>query len=123
MRAPQLPFDLDPRAVTVAPSPFREARETSALAGMAAVPARARKVTELLRLVSEAGPAGLADPEIERMTGWPRQTICSTRNAVRLLLWPADRRARSRYGKACTCWRRATETEVALNREQEASRP
>ena len=103
---------------TVAPSPFLEARHTSAQAAVAAAPAKARKSAELLRLVTLAGTDGLSDPEIERATGFPRQTICSVRNSVRHLLWPADRETKSKYGKKCVCWRRATAAEVAVNRER-----
>jgi hypothetical protein len=67
-------FDFDGRALTVAPSQFREARETSALAAASAAPAKARRATELLRLVDAAGDPSISDPEIARATGWPRSS-------------------------------------------------
>lgn len=105
-------FDFDAAALTVAASPFLEARETSALAAVAAAPAKARKAAELLRLVDAAGDAGISDPEIARATGWPRSTVCSVRNSVRGFLAPATRRAVSEYGIACVCWRRKTPAEM-----------
>lgn len=104
--------------LTVAPSPFLEARETSALAAVATAPTKARKAAELLRLIDAAGRAGMSDPEIHAATRWPRSTICSIRNSVRIFLWPADRRAVSEWGIECTCWRRASEAEVTLNRQR-----
>lgn len=113
----QLPIDWDavedPRALTVAPSPFPQARETSAIAAVAAQATRATKATRLLELVRAAGAAGLSDPEIARATGWPRSTVCSARNSVRSLLRPSGERRMSEYGQACTCWRLATEEEQA----------
>lgn len=112
----QSSLDFDQAVLTVAPSPFVEARETSALAAVAAAPAKARKAAELLRLVEVAGREGISDPEIARATGWPRSTVCSIRNSVRGFLIPAERRATSEYGIACVCWRRRRpdEMEAAL---------
>ena len=62
----------------------------------------------------------MADHETVAATGWPLQSVCSIRNGVRQLLWPSSREAVSPYGRAVTAWRRATESEVALNRSQEA---
>lgn len=122
MKPARLQFDtdapFDPRALWIAPSPFTPARETSALAAAAVAPAKARKATELLRLVTAAGVLGVSDPELARATGWPRSTVCSIRNSVRGHLWPADRRAPSEYGIACTCWRRASAAEMALNAQR-----
>lgn len=108
----QLPLDFNPSTLTVAPSPFLAARETSALAAVAAAPAKARKAAELLRLVEAAGVHGISDPEMARATGWPRSTVCSIRNSVRGFLTSADRRAVSEYGIACVCWRRKTAVEL-----------
>lgn len=113
----QLPIDWDaveePRALTVAPSPFPQARETSAIAAVAAQATRATKATRLLDLVRAAGPAGLSDPEIARATGWPRSTVCSVRNAVRSRLRPTGERRASEWGQPCTCWRLATTEETS----------
>jgi hypothetical protein len=40
---------------------------------------------------------------------------------VRVFLWPTPRRALSEYGGLCTCWRRASSSEVAINRQREAA--
>lgn len=104
----QMPLDFDAAVLLVAPSPHPAARQTSARAALATAPAKARKSAELLRLLSAAGASGMTDPEIARATGWPRQTVCSTRNAVRSLLEPSGARRPSEYGHACVVWRRRT---------------
>jgi hypothetical protein len=108
----QPPFDFDPQTLTVAPSPFLEARETSALAAIAHQPKRCRQNEELMRLLEAAGEDGLSDPEIQQMTGWPRQTICIRRFDLRGWIVPADRRAKAPSGRLCVCWRRASTEEM-----------
>lgn len=92
----------------------------SAMAAEQAVSARARKSAAYLELVEHAGVAGLTDHETVAATGWPMSSVCSIRNGVRELLWPADREAISPYGRSVTCWRKATEDEVDINRQRAA---
>lgn len=113
MSRPQLALDFDQAALTVAPSPFLEARETSALAAVANLPLRTTQNTQVLALISAAGADGMSDAEIQAATGLPRQTICLRRHDLRAFLTPAVRRAQSPYGRAMTCWRRKTAAEMA----------
>ncbi len=108
----QQPFDFDQAALTVAPSPFIEARETSALAAVANVPHRSRQNEQVLALITAAGADGMSDAEIQQATGLPRQTICLRRYDLRAFLTAARRRAVSPFGRAMTCWRRKTAAEM-----------
>lgn len=101
-------FDFDAKTLTVAPSPFLEARETSALAAVDAQGIRGTQNTTLLALITAAGESGLSDPEIAAATGWSRQTICIRRFDLRGFLVPSIRGSKSPAGKACVCWRRAS---------------
>jgi hypothetical protein len=100
-------------ALVIAPSRFSAARETSALAGAAAQPTRGDRNAQLLALITAAGEDGMSDPEIERATGWSRQSICIRRFDLRGFLVPSTRRAKSPSGRVCICWRRATTEEMA----------
>lgn len=108
----QLPLDFDAAMLTVAPSPFLEARETSALAAAANVPHRSRQNTQVLALITAAGAAGMSDAEIQQATGLSRQTICLRRHDLRAFLTPGDRRAVSPFGRAMTTWRRRRPEEM-----------
>jgi hypothetical protein len=108
----QLPFNFDPGALTVAPSPFLEARETSALAAVANVPHRSRQNEQVLALITAAGAAGMSDAEIQQATGLTRQTICLRRHDLRAFLTPATRRAVSPFGRPMCTWRRKTAAEM-----------
>lgn len=105
-------FDADVNALVVAPSVFREARETSALAGVSMSRLRSAQCRELLALIEQAGADGLSDPEIAQRTGWSRQTICIRRFDLRPFLVPTPRRMKSPSGRWCVCWRRATTAEL-----------
>jgi len=102
----QFPLDFSVPSLTVAPSCFPQARETSALAGVQVQPIRGERNLLLLKLLHEAGETGLSDPEIQRLTGWPRSSICARRGDCKGLIVAAD----SRYtvGKfSYTKWRLA----------------
>lgn len=87
-----LDFDADPSTLTVAPSVYPQARETSALAAVQAQPRRGSQNRELMALLRVAGDVGLSDIEIQQRTGWKRQTICLRRFDCRSQLEPAPTR-------------------------------
>jgi hypothetical protein len=109
---PKFDFDLDQHSLVVAPSAHLEARETSAMAALAAQPFRGSQCATLLKLIEAAGEAGMSDPEIARALGWPRATICIRRHDLRAFLIPATRRAKSEHGRWCVCWRKKTIAEM-----------
>ena len=121
MKQPQIDWSTDVNTVTVAPSPFAEARETSALAGVAAGKKAGATCALMLQLITEAGEAGISDPELADILKLPRASVCARRNEIRLWLWPSARRVPSPYGRLCVAWRRATEAEVAINRQRAAA--
>lgn len=100
----QFPLDFSAKAVTVAPSAFPQARETSALAAIQVQPIRGQRNLLLLQLLKEAGELGLSDIEIQRLTGWPRQTICVRRFDCRSRIVPAETRYEVN-GRKYTKWR------------------
>lgn len=112
MSRPQFALDFDQAALTVAPSPFIEARETSALAAVENLPHRATQNARVLDLITLAGDAGMSDAEIQSATGYSRQTICLRRHDLRAFLVPAARRAVSPFGRSMTCWRRRKAAEM-----------
>ncbi len=86
------PFDPH---LAVAPSPHREARETSALAAIenTSTSRRAVQNTRILSLLNAAGSIGLSDIEIHRATGYPRSSICARRGFdLKSLIEPAAER-------------------------------
>jgi len=97
-------FDFDAQAITVAPSIFPQARETSALAAIQAQPIRGERNLLLLQLLKEAGELGLSDLEIQALTGWKRQTICVRRFDCRSRIVPAETRHQAN-GRYYTRWR------------------
>lgn len=99
-----LNFDADVSSLTIAPSPHPQARETSALAAVANLPKRASQNEAVLKVIRASGADGLSDPEIQRLTGLCRQTICLRRHDLRSLLEPAARRYKH-FGRWCTCWK------------------
>ena len=115
MRSPRLDFDgplvWDPRALTIAPSQHPAARQTSALAAVGNQPARAKQNTHVLALITAAGEVGISDPELERATGYSRQTLCARRGDLKSLWMPAATRYRD-MGQTYTRWRRKTESEM-----------
>lgn len=108
MTQPLLDFSgsalFDPRSVVTAPSAHPAARETSALAGVANLPKRGNQNARVLEVIRAAGQEGLSDPEIARLSGFQRATICARRYDLRSLLEPAERRYQH-FGRTCTCWR------------------
>ena len=112
MKPQRLNFDgpatFDPRAMTIAPSVHPQARETSALAAVANQPRRVTQNMQLIALLQQAGERGLADPVIQRLTGWSRQTICARRGNVGTV--PAATRWMHRETRlSYTRWRLAEE--------------
>ena len=101
------PLEFDAHAVTIAPSVHPAARETSALAAAENLPRKGSQNAEVLRVITAAGADGLSDPEMARLTGLSRQTLCARRHDLRSLLEPAARRYRH-FGRWCVCWRRVT---------------
>lgn len=103
----EAPFQFDPKAMAVAPSPHREARETSALAAIenAAIGRKANQNARILALLKAAGAEGLSDLELHRTTGYPRQTICLRRFDLKSLLEPAGRYQDAHTKRQYTRWR------------------
>lgn len=101
------PFQFDPKAMAVAPSEHREARETSALAAMenAAMGRKANQNARILSLLKAAGDVGLSDLELHRATGYPRQSICGRRHDLRSLLEPSGRYTDPTTKRSYTRWR------------------
>lgn len=102
----QVDFDFDAKHITVANSIFPQARETSALAAIQVQPIRGERNLLLLQLLNQAGETGLSDLEIQRLTGWPRQTICVRRFDCRSRIVPASTRHEAN-GRTYTRWRLA----------------
>jgi hypothetical protein len=76
-------------------------------------PNRATQSARILRLITEAGPDGMSDCEIERATGFSRATICARRGFdLRPFLTAADRRDTSPSGRPLVCWRRKSAEEM-----------
>jgi hypothetical protein len=100
----QFPLDFDPSSLVIAPSRYPQSRETSALAAVANHPKRSGQNARVLEVITAAGEAGLSDPEIARVTGLQRQTICVRRHDLRSLLEPATRRYKH-FGRWCQCWK------------------
>lgn len=77
------PITLSTKALIVAPSKHARSKETSALAAVANHPHRVTQNQRLTELLKERGPfGGLSDPEIQKITGWERSTICARRADV-----------------------------------------
>jgi len=94
-----------PATLVVAPSVHPQARETSALSAVLGAKDRASQNATLLRLITEAGAAGLSDHELHRMTGYARATICARRGFdLATLIEPGTRRAVSPAGRPMTTW-------------------
>ncbi len=89
------PAAFDPKASCVAPSSHLEARETSALAAIenAQLGRKAKQNAIILKMIREAGAAGISDKELHRATGIPRASICARRGYdLKTLIEPADGR-------------------------------
>lgn len=82
----------DPQALTIAPSRYPAARQTSALAAVANLPRKATQNYHILNLITAAGETGISDLELHRATGYLRQTICVRRYDLRSQILPADGR-------------------------------
>lgn len=92
MRPSQLTIAFDFDDLTVAPSIYPQARETSALAAIQIQPIRGERNLLLLQLLNEAGEIGLSDPEIVQLTGWCRAGTCARRFDCRSRIGPAATR-------------------------------
>lgn len=104
------PITFDTKALIVAPSRHAASKETSALAAAGNHPYRATQNDRLLALLQRAGDRGLADPVIQRITGWERSTICARRADVGTV--PATKRwSHPKNGRTYTRWRLATDDE------------
>jgi len=106
------PLAWDTHGLTIAPSVHPAARETSALAAVGNQPARATQNTHVLALITAAGEVGISDPELEKATGYSRQTLCARRGDLKSFWTPAATRYRD-MGQTYTRWRRKTESEMA----------
>lgn len=110
----QLPIDFtssqpfDPTAMAIAPSPHREARETSALAAIenAQSGRKAAQNTKILLLLRAAGAIGMSHFELRRATGYSRQTICARMGwDLKTLIEPAGRYKDPESIKSVTRWK------------------
>ena len=110
----------DQTSLPVAHSAHAIATHHSYEAAVKAMKTRPAKSLRLLELVNKSGTNGLTDHELAKATGWPLSSVCSIRNGVRVLLWPADREALSPYSRNVTAWRLATAREVSINRAKDA---
>lgn len=99
-------------------SPFVEPERPAAIGAVMDAVDDADKDARLLRAVTVAGRFGISDADLSLATGFPLQTICSTRARVRHQLWIA-RRVIGAYAKAVRAWRIATPEEQARNEAHE----
>ncbi len=102
MTQPQLDFDA--ATLTVAPSAHLVARETSALAAAANVPARATQNARILELITAAGADGMSDAELAACTGYLRASICARRRDLAPFITVGARRAVSPWGRPMATW-------------------
>lgn len=103
------PSIFDAKSVTVAPSPYVQSQQTSALAGLANLPVRGEQNRTVLGLITAAGNRGLSDRELHQMTGIARASLCARRRDLRLasLIEPADTRDKDPIThREFTRWRR-----------------
>jgi hypothetical protein len=103
------PFAFDPSVMAVAPSPHRDAKETSALAAIenAQTSRKAVQSAMVLSLIRAAGEGGISDIEIHRATGLPRSSICARRGwDLRTLIEPSGHRyVDDKSKRSYTRWR------------------
>lgn len=105
------PITFDTKALIVAPSKHAQAKETSALAAVANHPHRVTQNMRLAELLKERGQyGGLSDPEIQKITGWERSTICARRADVGVVP-SGERWTRPGTNRSYTRWRLATDDE------------
>lgn len=105
------PITMATKALIVAPSKHAQARETSALAAAANHPRRVTQNQRLTELLKERGPfGGLSDPEIQKLTGWERSTICARRADVGVRP-TGERWTNPNTTRTYTRWRLATAEE------------
>lgn len=105
------PITLATKALIVAPSKHAQARETSALAAAGNHPHRVTQNMRLTELLKERGPfGGLSDPEIQKITGWERSTICARRADVGVRP-TGERWTNPKTERTYTRWRLATPEE------------
>lgn len=105
------PITFDTKRLIVAPSKHAHAKETSALAAVGNHPHRVTQNQRLRELLKERGEfGGLSDPEIQKITGWERSTICARRADVGVV--PTGERWKNpKTERSYTRWRLATDDE------------
>lgn len=101
------PAIFDASSLAIAPSVSPQARETSALAANANLSRRATQTARVLSIIRHAGEQGISDLELQRATGYSRQTICARRGwDLRSLIEPAAKRYEDPVSKRTfTRWR------------------
>lgn len=104
------PITFSTKALIVAPSKHPAAKQISALAAVANHPYRVTQNMRLRELLEKAGAKGLADPVIQRITGWERQTICARRGDVGTVP-AATRWHHPKTKRPYTRWRLASDDE------------
>lgn len=105
------PISMATKALIVAPSKDARARETSALAAAGNHQHRVTQNQRLTELLKERGPhGGLSDPEIQKITGWERSTICARRADVGVRS-TGERWTNPKTERTYTRWRLATADE------------
>lgn len=105
------PITFDTKRLIIAPSKDVRARETSALAAVGNHPHRVTQNQRLRELLKDRGPfGGLSDPEIQRITGWERSTICARRADVGVRS-TSERWTNPKTNRTYTRWRLATDEE------------
>lgn len=105
------PITFDTKRLIVAPSKHAAAKETSALAAVANHPHRVTQNMRLTELLKERGQfGGLSDPEIQKITGWERSTICARRADVGVRP-TGERWTNEKSKRTYTRWRLSTDDE------------
>lgn len=114
------PISMATKALIVAPSKHAHARETSALAAAGNHPHRVTQNQRLAELLEERGKqGGLSDPEIQKITGWERSTICARRADVGVVP-TGERWTNPKANRTYTRWRLATAEERRANEKPAA---
>jgi len=105
------PITMATKALIVAPSKHAAAKQTSALAAVGNHPHRVTQNTRLIALLEERGAhGGLSDPEIQKITGWERSTICARRADVGCRP-TGERWTNPKTNRTYTRWRLSTDEE------------
>lgn len=114
------PITLSTKALIVAPSKHAAAKQTSALAAVANHPHRVTQNQRLSELLKERGQfGGLSDPEIQKITGWERSTICARRADIGCRP-TGERWTNPKTNRTYTRWRLSTLEESRADEQQAA---